>query len=363
MDIAMLLSEISGEFEVIEHEIAQEKVYLVYPRTVQPNWYTENLQYRSSIWTKDSKPVSLGFKKFFNLGERPDLCGGIKDIPAKDTEIIEKIDGSCLIVSRFKGQLIVRTRRTIDATKHENGKEIEILKSKYQVAFYNDLLETHSLIYEWVSPNNYIVIRYPQPDIYLIGAIRHEDYKLMHQGDLDRLAVNLGVRRPRRFGIASNLQDVVLLVRDMNDIEGICIYSNKGQTIHKVKSKQYLLLHSFRSNCTIDNIADILCSLSKDGLLPPKEILENHITTIFDYECSQYAKPIIKQLYLAVDKYNADFKIASSLTNRMLESDRKEFASLMLDQMPVMAHLGFLMRDNKEIRPENIKKVLKRYYE
>jgi hypothetical protein len=42
---------------------------------------------------------------------------------------VEKLDGSTLIVSKYNGQYILRTRGTVDASKLANGFELELFKS------------------------------------------------------------------------------------------------------------------------------------------------------------------------------------------------------------------------------------------
>jgi len=95
-------------FNIKEGCIAGKKAYLVFPYTLSIPWDRNLLKYRSSIWTEDMQPISLGFKKFFNLGESSHLIKDPVDDTFKKTKVtaVEKIDGSCLIVSKYNGELI-----------------------------------------------------------------------------------------------------------------------------------------------------------------------------------------------------------------------------------------------------------------
>ena len=120
--------------------IAGEKCFLVCPKDFGVQWNKDNLIFRSSIWNEQGEPVSLSFKKFFNWEEQKELV----PFPSstKNCSLIEKKDGSLLIISKYKNQIIHRTRGTFDASNLENGHEIEFLKQKYPKVFNSDFIGT-----------------------------------------------------------------------------------------------------------------------------------------------------------------------------------------------------------------------------
>lgn len=81
------------QFKFVHGTIAGEEVILITPNDITCKWTGPNMIYRSVIVTKDGKPVSLSFKKFLNLGEKPELSCFDGDI-AK-CNMPEKIDGCC----------------------------------------------------------------------------------------------------------------------------------------------------------------------------------------------------------------------------------------------------------------------------
>ena len=102
------------------HVVAGETVFLVQPQHIGAKWSRDTLHFRSSVWNEKGELVSASFPKFFNNGESPDLYPNPESF--SDWVTPEKIDGSTLIVSKYKGQLIVRTRGTLDATRlDKNG--------------------------------------------------------------------------------------------------------------------------------------------------------------------------------------------------------------------------------------------------
>ena len=92
------LSKINrDEFNIKEGVIAGEICYLVTPNDISCKWTKDTLIYRSSIWSKDGFPVSLGLKKFFNWSERPEITD--TPISLEGCKAFDKIDGSCLFLS------------------------------------------------------------------------------------------------------------------------------------------------------------------------------------------------------------------------------------------------------------------------
>lgn len=113
------------QFNFKEVEISGDACWLITPKDMATKWDNENFRFRSClVRQEDNLVISQGFGKFTNYGERPDFQ------PWDDTQKFEarhKLDGSLLIVSKYKGELIIRTRGTVDARQLANGHEIDFL--------------------------------------------------------------------------------------------------------------------------------------------------------------------------------------------------------------------------------------------
>lgn len=288
LDIPMLEA---AEFDIKYADIAGDRCALICPKGF-PKFTKDMFIFRSSIWTLDGELVSAGLPKFFNFGEQPELYPEPKDL--NGCELPEKIDGSSLIVSKYKGQLITRTRGTFDASVLDNGFEIDVLKSKYPKCFNNKYLENgFSLIYEWVSKVNKIVINYEDcPDIILIAKVSHKDYSLERQSVLDEMAKDFTVKRPKVYSF-SNITEMLEVVKNFKDKEGICLYYENGQKIKKVKGDWYLKLHYFKSNLNLESMLNVLLTLEEQT----KDNLSKTIEQQFDWECLNEAKPFINELF------------------------------------------------------------------
>jgi hypothetical protein len=139
-------------FMVHQHFVGEHECFLVQPIHFGAVWAKDNLIYRSSLWDKDGNPVSLSFKKFFNYDEKPDIFPAPSNLTG--AKLMEKLDGSTLIFSRYKGQTVIRTRGTVDARKQANGHEIDYLLQKYKefIEFLESFTHTdRSYVFEWLS--------------------------------------------------------------------------------------------------------------------------------------------------------------------------------------------------------------------
>jgi hypothetical protein len=253
----------------------QDDLILVCAGT-QSIWTPENLIFRSSIWSKDGELISPSFKKFFNWDEQPDIES--KPSSLKECHCIEKIDGSTLIVSKYKDKIIHRTRGTFDASKLDTGHEIKYLAERYSKAFNPP--ESLSYIFEWVSPENRIIIDYgSKPDIYLTNIIRHRDYSYFTQKELDGTSETLNVKRPKVFDF-SDIKNMIETIMALEDVEGICVYYHGDQYIRKVKSLKYLTLHQMKAGF---NNKSIIKYFVENSMPRYQEFIEQ-LTAEIDYE-------------------------------------------------------------------------------
>lgn len=343
-------------FLVHEHEIAGETCYLVQPNHIGAKWSKTNLHQRSSLWNSQGELISASFKKFFNWNEQPDLVPIPENLSL--AFLMEKLDGSTLAVSKYKGKTIIRTRGTVDATKLDNGFEIEVLKKKYPLAFDITGSDTSdfTFLYEWVSPVNKIVLDYgSEPDIYLIGVISHEDYTLWNQHMVDDIAKEIGVKRPRRFDYSS-VKEMLDAIEVLQGQEGICVYFNGGQEIRKVKSAQYLALHRFKSNATLENTIDLYFELNR----PSYTEFEKQLIEKFDYECFEMVRGYASNVCDAIKEVNNIVDGFKTFAEKVKGLSRKDAAVLVLQAYGETNRASFVFNiiDGKVLDNDKIKKIL-----
>jgi len=344
------LSNINKEFFfVYEKTISGHTVFLVFPRA-NAEWTLENLIYRSSVWDAEGNLISASFKKFFNWEEQPLI--NPKPFEISNCQLLEKIDGSTLIISNFKNNLITRTRGSIDVSNCENSHEVDFFKNKYPKAFI--VSENLSYIYEWVSPLNRIILDYKEPELYLTAVINHSDYSMWSQSDLDKLSNEINVKRPKVYNFKS-IEELISTTKEFKGIEGICVYYNHGQNIRKLKSAHYLLLHHFKFNLTQENTLDLFLKYN----CPKYNDFLKKISDETDWECAQFISSLASKICDASREVNLIIDAMKKFADSVRPISRKLAAEKILAAYGKTSRSGFVFNflDNKEINVDGLKKL------
>jgi hypothetical protein len=350
------------QFDVTEHIVAGERAFLVQPQRMGVNWTPKNLIYRSSLWNERGEPMSLSWKKHHNFEEAPDIDPAPKDLSG--CELMEKVDGSTLCLSRYNDTMIIRTRGTVDATKMANGDEIELFKTKYPKLFdplnYDSRISPRNnrchrtMVLEWVSPRNQIVIPYPEPDLYLTGVIEHADYSYASQDLLDKMASIIGVKRPRLYQF-NTIPEMLTVVKDFKGVEGICVYYNNGQSWRKCKAAAYLLSHSFRENVTLPRLLDLFFAYGR----PDTSAFMGRIEGEFDFECATRARDIVTQITHTYARVVSRYTVMEDTICFFREVPRREAAAaIMSTYQDAWRGAAFGILDKKPLDDKTARKLI-----
>lgn len=354
-------------FIVATHLFNNEYVYLVIPQHIGCDWNKDNLHFRSSVWSAEGELISASFPKFFNWGEHPE----IQPLPTSlnDAVMPEKLDGSTLIVSKYKGNFMVRTRGTIDAHKMEkNGDEVDMLLAKYfQIQEYRKDLETwpFSMIFEWVSPKNQIVLNYPEAEIYLVGCVNHGNevcapYELWPQDLLDKLANVLFVPRPKYAKLPADTDEMIAEVESLQGMEGVVVYFNHGQSLLKLKSAWYLALHRMKSELSnVTGVMDYYFNISPDATMNYNDFYA-HVCNVFDFELAEMCRGHISKI---AESTKTVYKIVTAM-KEFIEPlkilSRKDAAIKIIAAYgnTNRSQFAFALLDGKKLSSEQMKKLV-----
>ena len=346
------------QFMVHEHSLNGEIVHLIQPQHMGTQWRQDNKHMRSVVVNYAGEVISAGFPKFTNWGENPDHFPVPNSL--KHCTVVEKLDGSLLIVSKYNGQYILRTRGTVDASTLANGHELEIFKNTIlsKLADNNDTWD-YSVLFEWLSPINKIVLNYgDEPSWRLIGFINHINYSLAQQDMLDAMAKKYGFDRPPTYTFSS-IEDLLKDVDQWRGKEGVVVYSKNDQMLHKVKGAWYLALHHMKSE--LSNIEKVMDVWLEQGM-PDYQTFYNYIFTTFDYELAEQCRGMISRIVDAkkeVDKIVWGMNIFVNTRLRLL-STRKEQAEQVISAYGNTNRASFLFKllDGKSLGKEEYKKLL-----
>lgn len=343
------------DFIIKPCEIQGDECFLIQPKGF-PKWDNSNKWFRSSIFTKNLRPVSLGWRKFTNYGEQPEF----EPLNLKyKLSYFDKRDGSLLIVSKYKGQLIIRTRGTTDATQLDNGYEIEFLKAKYPLVFQNSYLESekYSILLEWETLTNIIVLRkVTEPTLFLLGLVDHSDYSYITQNKVDEIAKELQVERPKRYEFSS-FEEMLEKVPKFNNEEGVVIYGNNDQVLKKVKSEFYLKLHRLKDELgSFERVVDFYFTNNRPSYLE----MYNLIAETLDFEVAEQCKADISRITEGMKEVD---KLVAAMKERVepLKTWTRKDAALEILQAygnTNRSGMAFKLLDSRSLEIDDVKKLL-----
>jgi hypothetical protein len=343
------------EFLYKECEFSGDKCWLIVPNDMGTKWDDDNFRFRSCIVRQsDNFVISQSFGKFVNFGERPEFQPWDFNAPF---EARHKIDGSLLIVSEYKGELIIRTRGTTDARQMNNGHEIDILIEKYPVVFDNFWFEMGwTLLLEWTTPSNIIVLReHDEPTLTLVGMVRNETCEYASQEALDYCANACGANRPQKYEYNS-IAECIADVAAWSGKEGVVIY--QGQTMKKIKADEYCELHKMATGITgVNTVLDVFMASPR---FTKSDDFYHYIETTLDYEIAEKCKEYIVKICEAYNRYLVQSAVIESYVELLRDHEtRKEQAQDIQTRFKGLdVGQAFTVLDNRAIDDKLIRKQL-----
>lgn len=358
------LQDIDNEsFDVKYGIFCGQNAFLVQPNHIGTKFTQRNKIFRSSIWTLQGELLSAGFPKFVNFGENPDNF----PVPTstKGCSIVSKEDGSLAICDYIDGQFSCRTRGVFSYKTHTNVFDYDDALNKYKVEEICKKFPQQSLLFEFVTnnPDHDIVLKYPENDLFLIGIINKQDYSLFTQSQLNKVAEEFGLKRPKIYNVEKfSLQGLIDFIKESKGIEGICLYSKGDQEIHKIKSEEYLKKHAFKESANIETVLDFYVEQG----YPSYSDFYVKMVQEFDYECVQQVQGEISNVceaYKEVEKIIEGMKKfidKNTSSDNLSKDERKVFAQKVFQAYgnTNRASFVFTLFDNKELKKDNIKKLL-----
>lgn len=338
--------------------IRDNECFLIYPKYSDVGWAPDNLHFRSVIVRKsDNTVISRGFPKFFNINQSPD----VNIFPDGPFQTYTKHDGSLLILSYYKDEVIARTRNSISVESMANGSEIEYLKAKYK-KLWNTVLpnnQEYSILCEWQTKSNVIVIdEVDEPTLTLIGAIHNQSGKLVAQNELDLIASAWGLTRPKKHSYNS-LSECLEDVKMWEGQEGVVCYSEDGQHLLKIKSDWYLLRHKL---CTgIKNINHVVDLFMDSERFTRFDDFYNFVNSTMGYEVAEKIK---EDMLKIVEAYNKTLEQYDKV-KKVVDKVRGDSYSRKDQAQEITSHYndwrtsaGFSHLDNKPLDDKILRKGL-----
>lgn len=286
---------------------------------------------------KNDDTISQGFGKFFNLGQGPD---GLRiDAETILTAIrgnqpvvaTLKYDGSCLIRSVYKDKVMFRTRGSLAYNYHdEANNEMDIFMDRYPILLDPEWQADKSLLFEWLTPDFQIVIKYEKADLRLLGAVHHGHrhyshlrYLKMHELEVISTESTIPLIEYYTIDSVQGWHHFYREVVDHKEIEGYVLRLNDEQDLVKVKATPYLTKHGVKSNLSFKSMVEFWLQHGQEGIY---HSILGQLEKLYDEEIVMWALPFVDNLFIAVEAWMSALDDMKEFVETRRHWPRKDFA-------------------------------------
>lgn len=285
--LRLMVPHSNVDFQVTEGPLG----LLVTPTRFKHRWRRSELWYRSAILSHDGSVRSMGLPKFRNLGEDDAESATFTRAIERGEDVLftEKMDGSLAIRSVIGGRVVWRTRGTFEGGD-EYGPAIQAAAERYPMLADPSFMDGHSMHFEFVHPGFQIVIRYAQPDLVLLSAVRHSDLAMATYEQLIELASAYDLNLVGVHELPRRVDELRAIVDAFEGIEGVVARYGEGeQRLIKLKGLEYLRQH--RLNFSF-GLRETLRVCQEQDFASEQEFTDHLFSLAMDWEVIQTKLPI-----------------------------------------------------------------------
>lgn len=265
--------------------------------------------------------VSLPFPKFFNRGENPFTM----ELDFSDENIDHvavKEDGS--LISTYldaNGDLRLKSKTSLTSSMAQESMEllptIHAPTARHSLKDYCERLEHegYTVIMEYVSPKNRIVLPYDNCNLVVLGVRNRETLETMSYDEMRKAGIGLFyVARDVKEHYGGMVEHFINDIPNMSGIEGYVIRLKDG-TMVKCKTDEYVSLHHAKDSVTSPRrLMDVVLQEASDDL---RQMFQDDPQALAEIEnMEHFVVDTVNHLVKPVDKFYDE--------NKHLE--RKEYA-------------------------------------
>lgn len=297
-------------------------LYIISYKHTAIDWRNKfNRQARGIILDGDSKIVARPYEKFFNYKQfegRRELPRDIKRMSEwedEEFEVVEKVDGSMVTVSQYEDEMIYSSTGSIQ------GKYPHLFKmwfdrnlSPLQKRRLKEISRNYTLMFEYISPKERVVIKYGKEDMILHGIIHTESGdEILDSVRFEEIAKMIGVKTANRFNIGYDMiKRLQAREYDDNLIEGFVIIFKSGKRL-KIKTDDYLRLHPlqtiFMGRVDTKNKIRTYIEMIDEG------VIDDFVSMANERE-NEDAKNIINETIRLDEEFKELIRLAREITSR-----------------------------------------------
>lgn len=232
---------------------------------------------RSLVLDPEGNIIMRGFNKFFTHRQhdtREEIPESFKVeytrliVPDADHEVTfwEKYDGTCITVGLYNDDYIIATPRALELPPYA-PRVRKLLADTPQVKEWLKANPGHALVFEYISPDNLINVRYDYEALVLL-AVTDIENGAKHPDVAIELGKELGFMTPTVYKM--NMRQVAKIQAEAKDIEGFVAVNHAGNLI-KFKAddwfkKSNAYIHPYIRMDSIKSVAAVIEAMRDDTI-------------------------------------------------------------------------------------------------
>ena len=317
---------------------------------------------------KNAVVVARPWEKFFTL-EQIESGWALKDeedgraiagnhVPLTEpAEVTDKIDGSMLVLYELAGNAMFATRGSFDSAQAKAANDFlaRNISSAGRTCLKDAIREGYTLIFEYVSPGNRIVISYGKEDVVFLGGVVTATGRYASPLCFPLIKEHFTVTEVLP---ATTLQEALELPPREN-AEGVVVRSLANNVQYKIKQEDYLRMHRLICNLTSRALYERWLMSTEDPAA-----FRDFTISIMDVLCEADFGKVDEYLRSLDEEYSRLLKRSYYIHKEIalsLESDeRKEYVEKAKATAPDLFHVLMSLYDNDYDRAVSvIAKMLK----
>lgn len=269
-------------YKVINYNVGFEDTFTIDENDVMENYGrmipkgVMRRECRGIIFDAEGNLISRPFHKFFNIGEREETQLHNIDL-SQPHVIMEKMDGSMIRPIRFFDENDVEvirlgTKMGVTDTALAADEYLQTLSQgdRYARAYFMIQMVRQGMtpLFEFVSPDNRIVIEYAEADLVLLAIRENRSGRYLEIDEMRKLARDSGFTIVPTYGsVEGSLDEYIARQRGREGREGDII--RVGPNFYKVKNDWYVRIHKVKDKIRSDrHILALLLENELDDLYP-----------------------------------------------------------------------------------------------
>lgn len=283
--------------------------------------------------SKTGRILARPYHKFHNLNERAGYRTEEVDLSRSNYFLLDKLDGSMVHTCQSTLGIYLMTRMGLTEVAEQADKFLVANQVRYGALLSTLGCEDYTWIFEYVGPNNRIVINYPEENLILTG-IRHNingTYVLYDEMETLCNAFKVPLVKSRYGGKKWPVDELEKRVKSDTEMEGVVIRFDTGAMV-KMKADIYVRKHRTKELVS-----------SQKGIV--QLIVDNNIDDVLPQLDEEVQKKVVEYRDIVNERLSLEAACAKLVCDTSTHLSQKEFAlKIKEEEKPIRHSILFNVR-------------------